>query len=289
MEFRTVARRFNERHILPIAAAIDQGEEQLPEDLLAEMAKMGYFGIHLPEEWGGAGLDMRTVVIITEELCRGLLSAGSVLGRNLLMGEMLLRHGTEDQKHRFLEGVASGLLQTASAGTEPDAGSDAANISTRAVRDGDDYILTGTKMWCTFADRADLLFVQARTSDSAEKKHQGISCFIVEKPAGPDFSAPTLTGTPIPTVGYHGMRSFMLYFDKHRVPANNLLGEIEGKGFLSVNGRVRNGSYCVRCPVCRRRPSCPRCSTRLYPGAGPIWKAPQRFPGHQGEGRADGN
>jgi alkylation response protein AidB-like acyl-CoA dehydrogenase len=250
-EIRAVAREFTRKRVLPIADDIDRTDGHIPEDLLTEMASMGYFGIHLPEEWGGAGLDHRAIAVVTEELCRGLLSVGSVLGRNFLLGEMLWKSGTDQQCTRYLSAIATGSLQTASAGTEPEAGSDAANIQLKARRDGNTYLLTGTKAFCTFADRADLLFVYARTGEGDPgKKHRGISCFLVEKPPTSEFVPPTLTGTHIETIGYHGMHTWMLYFDEHPVPATNLVGEAEGQGFYQMmsgyeTARIAFAARCV--------------------------------------------
>lgn len=207
---------------------------QLPDRLLKAMAELGYFGIHLPEEWGGAGLDARSVVIATEELSRGMLAAGSVIGRNLLLGDMLFAHGTDAQRERYLRGIASGTVLTALASTEPDVGSDTANLKTAATPTSGGYLLTGEKSFSTFADRAPLLFVMARTDKQASAPHRGLSCFIVEKPPGPEFAPPTLVGSHIPTVGYHGMHSFQLRFDQHFVPAENLLGGTPNRGFYQL-------------------------------------------------------
>jgi alkylation response protein AidB-like acyl-CoA dehydrogenase len=248
-EIRRTAREFTEREIVPIADEIDQQDLDLPEPLLDKMAAAGYFGPQIPEEWGGAGLDTQSIAIITEELCRGLLSAGSVLGRNFLMGDLVWHDGTDEQKERYLRRIATGEIQTAWAGTEPEAGSDSANVQLRAVRDGDTYYLTGTKMWCTFAARANTLFVYARTDPDATPKHRGISCFMVDKTPGTQFEPPTLAGDRIPTSGYHGLKSYMLYFDNHPVPAENLLGGVENKGFyqLMKGYELARTAFSARC------------------------------------------
>ena len=248
-ELRRLAREFAEHEIMPIADEIDRKDLDLPESLLEKMAATGYFGPQIPEQWGGAGLDTRSIAIITEELCRGLLSAGSVLGRNFLMADLLWHDGTEEQRKRYLTAIATGKIQTAWSGTEPQAGSDSANVQLRAERKGDTYYLTGTKMWCTFAHRANVLFVYARTDPNAKPKHRGISCFMVEKTPGLDFASPTLTGSHIPTTGYHGLKSFMLYFDNHPVPAANLLGGVENKGFyqLMKGYELARTAFSARC------------------------------------------
>lgn len=239
-------REFAEREVMPVAASLDLEDKQIPEDLLAKMGDMGLFGINLPTEHGGLGMDTVALCVVTEELARASLSVGSVIHRNSICGHILSTFGTASQKDRFLPGMATGKVQTASAGTEPEAGSDAANVKTTARRDGDSYILNGTKQWCTFANRANILFTYVRTSTTA--KHGGISLLMVEKPPG-EFVPPHLTGTHIPTSGYHGMYSYSLYFDDFAVPAANLVGEVEGKGFRQLMGGYETAriTFAFRC------------------------------------------
>ena len=246
LALQRATREFAEREVMPVATRLDLEDEQIPEDLLAKMADMGLFGINLPTEYGGLGMDTVALCVVTEELARASLSVGSVIHRNSICGHILSTFGTPQQKDRFLPGMASGKIQTASAGTEPEAGSDAANIQTTARRDGDNYIVNGTKQWCTFANRANLLFTYTRTSTAA--KHGGISLLIVEKPAG-EFAPPHLTGTHIPTSGYHGMYSYSLYFDGVEVPAANLVGEEEGRGFRQLMGGYETAriTFAFRC------------------------------------------
>jgi alkylation response protein AidB-like acyl-CoA dehydrogenase len=214
---------------MPIADELDQREAPIPDHILKKMGELGFFGLLVPEVYGGLGLGMVAVGLVTEELSRAWLSVGSVIARNILCGFILERAGSEEQKRRWLPSMAAGEVQTASAGTEPEAGSDAANIQTRAVREDGYYVVTGTKAFCTFADAADLLFTYVRT-DEAVPKHRGISLLLVEKPRGEAFLPPHLTGKRIRTLGYRGMNTYLLYFDGLRVPAGNLVGE-EGKGF----------------------------------------------------------
>ncbi|GAA5079329.1 alkylation response protein AidB-like acyl-CoA dehydrogenase [Thermocatellispora tengchongensis] len=250
LALRKATREFAENEVAPIAARLDLQDETIPEDLLAKMADLGLFGVTLPAEYGGLGSDIVALGVVTEELTRVSLSVGSLIQRNIGCGHILNRFGTEEQKARYLEGIATGRLLTASAGTEPDAGSDAANIKTMAVRargidGGEVYRVTGTKQWCTFADRADLIFTLCRTG---EDKHGGISSLIVEKPAG-GFDPPRLTGTRIPTAGYHGMYSYTLHFDELEVPAANLVGGEEGQGFRQLMGgyEIARIGFAFRC------------------------------------------
>lgn len=233
-ELRRSVREFVTKEVLSIADDLDREEKDIPEDLIRKMAELGYFGLIFPPEYGGVGLDHLSLAIVSEELSRGWLSVGSVLTRNLITGILLLSHGTEDQKRRFLPGIASGELLTAAAFTEPDAGSDTAGIKTRAKRDGDRYLLTGSKTWCTFADRAHLLTVLARTDPDPSKRHKGLSLFLLEKKPGGEFDPPRIAGEPIPTIGYHGMHCFTLSLQDCPVGAENLIGGVENKGFYQL-------------------------------------------------------
>ncbi len=242
------ARRFAEREIAPIARKIDLEDGVVPEDIIAGMAENGFFGMGISSEFGGLDLDVLSIGLVTEELCRASLGIGSVIHRNILCGRVLQTSGTQEQKRRWLPGMASGKLQSCTSGTEPGAGSDAANIRTSAQREGDEYVVNGSKMFTTFADRADLVFAYVRTSN--ESKHRGISLLVVEKEPGVQFAPPGLTGTHLETVGYHGLHSFALYFSDLRVPTANLVGGVEGKGFYQLmqgyeHARVLIGFRCL--------------------------------------------
>lgn len=233
-ELRRSVRDFVVKEVLPIADVLDREERDIPDELIKKMVELGYFGLIFPPEHGGVGLDHLALAIVSEELSRGWLSVGSVLTRNLITGILIQAHGTEEQRQRFLPGIASGETLTAAAFTEPDAGSDTAGIKTRAKRDGDRYLLSGAKTWCTFADRAHLLTVLARTDPDPAKRHRGLSLFLVEKVPGGQFDPPRIAGEPIPTVGYHGMHCFTLGLQDCPVPAGHLIGGVENKGFYQL-------------------------------------------------------
>lgn len=233
-ELRRSVRDFVAKEVLPVADVLDSQEKDIPEEIIKNMAELGYFGLVFPEEVGGVGLDHLALTIVSEELSRGWLSVGSVLTRNLITGLLIQAHGTEEQKRRFLPGIASGKLLTAAAFTEPDAGSDTAGIKTRARRDGNRYLLTGSKTWCTFANSAHVLTVLARTDPDLTKRHKGLSLFLVEKSPGNEFDPPRIAGEPIPTIGYHGMHCFTLGLQDCPVSAENMVGGIEGKGFYQL-------------------------------------------------------
>lgn len=233
-ELRRSVRDFVAKEVLPVADVLDREEKDIPDEIIKKMAELGYFGLVFPAESGGVGLDHLALAVVSEELSRGWLSVGSVLTRNLITGILIQAHGTEEQKRRYLPGIASGELLTAAAFTEPDAGSDTAAIRTRARRDGDRYLITGAKTWCTFANRAQILTVLARTDPDPAKRHRGLSLFLIEKESGDEFDPPRIAGEPIPTVGYHGMHCFTLGFQDCAVPAENLIGGTENKGFYQL-------------------------------------------------------
>ncbi|WP_423225273.1 acyl-CoA dehydrogenase family protein [Candidatus Amarolinea aalborgensis] len=231
---RQTVRKFTEEKVMPIADEYYRGAQEIPMDLIKQMANLGFFGMSFPEEWGGAGMDAVSMTLVTEELSRGWLGVGSVLTRNLITGTLILAHGTQEQKEKYLPGIVSGDILTAAAFTEPNAGSDTAGMQLRAVRDGDEYVFNGAKTWCTFANRAHILTVLARTHPDASLRHKGLSIILVEKEPGDHFHPPQLSGEYIPTVGYYGMRSFSLGFEDFRVPVANLIGGVENKGFYQL-------------------------------------------------------
>lgn len=235
LEIRRSVREFVEREVVPIADELDNAEKEIPMGVIKKMADLGYFGLIFPTEFGGMGLDTLAMAIVTEELSRGWLSVGSVMTRMIITGTLIMVHGTAEQKARWLPKISSGELLTAAAFTEPDVGSDTAAMKLRATKTADgDYELFGEKTWCTFANRAHLLTVLARTSPDPNARHKGLSILMVPKEPGDGFDPPRLGGSPIPTIGYKGMKSYSLGFDGYPCPKENLLGGEEGKGFYQL-------------------------------------------------------
>ncbi|MDF3881547.1 acyl-CoA dehydrogenase family protein [Cupriavidus basilensis] len=223
------ARQFTMERVLPLANKLDPEKGQIPRDLIDEMAELGYFGILIPEEYGGLGLGAYEYCLVAEQLSRGWMSVGSLIARgNGLIGA--LKALTPEKKAECLPRMARGEFLGAFSLSEPNAGSDIANISCRAVRDGDEWVITGNKYWCTFADEADFILVICRTGPVTDPKarHKGLSAFMVEKPRGslPDG----VMGSVIPKIGYHGWTTWELAFDGCRVPHSKMVGE-EGKAF----------------------------------------------------------
>jgi (2S)-methylsuccinyl-CoA dehydrogenase len=249
--------------VRPIAEAIHREDRDVPEDLIAELAAMGCFGLTIPVAFGGAAgaegggeADLLAMLVVTEELSRGSLgAAGSLITRPEILARALLAGGTAEQQQRWLPAIAAGERMCAVAVTEPDHGSDVANLSLTAVPQGEQYVLNGVKTWCTFAGRAELLMVLARTGAAADG-HRGLSLFVVEKPAFPghawvhdDGRGGRLEARAIGTLGYRGMHSFELAFADVRVPAANLSGATAGldRGFYLqldafANGRLQTAA-----------------------------------------------
>ncbi|MEE2701937.1 MAG: acyl-CoA dehydrogenase family protein [Thermodesulfobacteriota bacterium] len=233
-EFRKAVRRFTQEEVEPIASELDAKNAEIPTEIIQKMAEQGYFGVVFPEEYDGLGLDNITMTIVAEELSRGWLSVGSVMTRGVIMGTLLMAHGTEEQKKKYLPGLATGQILPAAAFTEPDSGSDSASMRLKATKTDGGYLLNGAKAWCTFANRSNCLIVLARTDPDASKRHKGLSIFFVDKEPGEKIDHPNIKGEPIPTVGYHGMRSYNLAFEDVFVPEENLLSGEENKGFYQL-------------------------------------------------------
>tara|TARA_B100001175_G_C19493888_1_gene634176 strand:- start:1015 stop:2175 length:1161 start_codon:yes stop_codon:yes gene_type:complete len=233
-EFRNAVRRFTEEEIVPIASELDAKNAEIPMEIITKMAEQGYFGVLFPEEYDGLGLDNITMTIVAEELSKGWLSVGSVMTRGVIMGTLLQAHGTEEQKKKYLPGLATGTILPAAAFTEPDSGSDSASMIMKATKTEGGYLLNGAKAWCTYANRANVLMVLARTNPDTSLRHKGLSMFFVEKESAEKIVHPNIQGEPIPTVGYHGMRSYNLAFEDVFVPEDSLLGGEENRGFYQL-------------------------------------------------------
>jgi len=233
---REEMRRFSEAEVVPHAQEWHLKDDYVPMELVAHMAELGVFALTLPEEYGGLGLGKEAMCVVSEELSRGYIGVGSLGTRSEIAEELILNGGTEEQKQEWLPKIASGEILPTAVFTEPNTGSDLASLTTRAVKDGDVYRLTGQKTWITHAARADLMTVLARTNPN-EKGYRGLSMFLAPKPRGTDddpFPAEGITGGEIEVLGYRGMKEFDVSFDGFEVPAANLLGGEEGQGFKQL-------------------------------------------------------
>lgn len=235
-------RRFGREVISPVAERIHRQDADIPDRVIDGLAALGVFGLSVPVEYGGAqdptNPDHLAMVVATENLSRSSLAAGgSLITRPEILAQALLSGGTEGQRQRWLPDIASGRSLVAVAVTEPDAGSDVASVALQARRADDGWLLRGTKTWSTFAGRADLLMILARTDDGPSSGHRGLSLFVVEKPRfeGRSFGQTqpgggSMQARAIPTIGYRGMHSFEVVFDDWLVSSNALIGEADGLG-----------------------------------------------------------
>lgn len=221
--FQDTIRRMAEKHVAPIAAEVDEND-RFPTELVELFGEMGLMQLWIPEKYGGPEGNLTMMCIAREEISRYSPACGSIAGLNTMFIMPLLHFGSEEQRQRFLPPVAKGGVVTAIAISEPQAGSDVSAMTTRAVRDGDSYIINGRKQWCSYGVEADYIVVMARTS--GERGAEGISAFVVEpkKMAGITF------GRHERKMGWRGAPNTPIFFDNVRVPAENLIGQ-EGKGF----------------------------------------------------------
>lgn len=248
---RDSVRQFAETEVLPTAEHIHRHDDLVSDELIGKMGELGFFGMAVPEEYGGGGMGNLPMIITTEELSRcSLAAAGSLITRPEILTKALLKGGTEAQKKAWLPPIAAGQVMVGISVTEPDTGSDVASVKCRAdaaeVGGTKGYVVNGAKAWCTFAGRANVLALLARTDPNLKAGARGLSLFIVPKDPFPghefEMRQPgggTMHGKADRTPGYRGMHSFTLAFDNYFVPAENLVGEAGGlnKGFyLQMNG-----------------------------------------------------
>lgn len=227
---------FTDEKVAPHAHGWHLRDELIPLSLLQELGDLGVFGLTAPEEWGGSGLGKVAMCVVSEALSRGWIGAGSLGTRSEIAAELIIAHGTPEQKAKFLPGIATGKIIPTAVFTEPEAGSDLGSLRTKAVRDGDVWRVSGAKTWITHAARADVMTLLVRTNPDS-KDHRGLSMFLAEKPRGADatpFPAPGMSGGEIGVIGYRGMKEYEIAFDGFEVAHANLLGGQEGQGFTQL-------------------------------------------------------
>ena len=261
---RDTFRRFAEQEVRPRAEHIHRANGDIPEELISALAEIGGLGLSVPEEYGGFATggneDYIGMVVATEELTWGSLGiGGSLITRPEFLTRALVNGGTEEQKLRLLPKLATGEIMAAVAVTEPDYGSDVAGITTTATKTEGGWSIKGTKTWCTFGARANVLMLLARTDPDKSKAHRGLSLFVVEKPVGESHgfaftqdAGGKMEGRPIDTLGYRGMHSYEIAFDDWFVPEESLVGGPDGEGrgfYLQMagfeNGRIQTAARAV--------------------------------------------
>jgi alkylation response protein AidB-like acyl-CoA dehydrogenase len=228
-EIVAAVRDFVDRDVVPVASELDHRDE-FPERLVATMRELGLFGTTIPEEYGGLGLGIDTYAMIQMELSRGWPTLSGIMNGSFITGTMVGLHGTEQQRQTWLPRLASGEIRAAFSMTEPHAGSDVQSIRTTAVRDGDDYVLTGQKMWVTNGWRSGLISVLAKTDPDAVPAHAGMTGFLVEKEPETEPPGLKIPMPPLKKLGYKGVESTELVFDGFRTPAASILGGEAGIG-----------------------------------------------------------
>ena len=229
-------RRFSLEKVEPHAHGWHLNDELIPLEIIDEMAELGVFGLTIPEEYGGFGLTKASMCVVSEELSRGYIGVGSLATRSEIAAELILCGGTEEQKQKWLPGLASAEILPTAVFTEPNTGSDLGSLRTRAVKKGDDWEVTGNKTWITHATRTHVMTMLART-DPGTTDYRGLSMFLAEKTSGTEedpFPTPGMTGGEIEVLGYRGMKEYELAFDGFAIKGENLLGNETGKGFKQL-------------------------------------------------------
>ncbi|WP_372422592.1 acyl-CoA dehydrogenase family protein [Salinarimonas chemoclinalis] len=233
---RSEMRRFSQAEVEPHAHEWHLANAYIPYEVVSKMAELGVFGLTIPEEYGGLGLSKVSMCVVSEELSRGYIGVGSLGTRSEIAAELILGGGTDEQKRRFLPGIASGEILPTAVFTEPNVGSDLASLRTKATLDGEVWRVNGNKTWITHPVRADIMTMLVRTKPE-EPGHRGLSILIGEKSRGSDetpFPDEGLSGGEIEVLGYRGMKEYELAFSDFAVPAQNLLGGVEGQGFKQL-------------------------------------------------------
>jgi alkylation response protein AidB-like acyl-CoA dehydrogenase len=231
-----MVRQFVDEQVIPIAEKHDH-EDSFPDDVVEQMKELGLFGVTIPEEYGGMGLDLTTYALIVEELSRGWISISGIVNTHFIGSYLLMKFGTDEQKEYFLPKMATGEMRAAFSLSEPGLGSDVQAISTRAKQDGDDWVINGQKMWVTNGLRSGVVFLLAKSDPDASPPYKGMTCFITEKTPGEAKNTGEFEGLEIPPqikkMGYKGVESTELVYSDYRCPSNRILGGEEGlnKGF----------------------------------------------------------
>ncbi len=254
---RAEIRRFADAEVVPHAQSWHRANAYIPLEIIEGLSALGVFGLTIPEAYGGMGLGKVAMCVVSEELSRGYIGVGSLGTRSEIAAELILVGGTEAQKQKYLPKIASGAILPTAVFTEPNTGSDLASLRTRAIRDGDDYVVSGAKTWITHPVRADVMTLLVRTNPE-ERGYRGLSMFLAEKPRGSDadpFPAKGMSGGEIEVLGYRGMKEYEIAFDGFRLPADALLGGVEGQGFKQLmetfeSARIQTAARAVGVAQC---------------------------------------
>jgi len=253
-EILKAVRQFVEKEILPVATELEHKDEY-PTDIVEGLKELGLFGLMIPEEYGGLGESLLTYALAVEEIARGWMSVSGIINTHFIVAYMLLQHGTEEQKQKYLPRMAAGEVRGAFSMSEPGCGSDVAAIKTKAVKDPDDsaggYSITGQKMWLTNGGSANLVAVLVKTDEGADSVYKNMTTFLVEKEEG---FGETAQGVTIPgkieKMGYKGVDTTEMVLEGHRISADQILGGEPGKGFYQMMDGVEVGRVNVAARGC---------------------------------------
>ena len=241
-EIVSTIRDWIDGEVMPVASELEHADAY-PEELVEQMKELGLFGVIIPEEHGGLGLDVTTYALIQIELSRGWMSLSGVLNTHFLSAWMIQQYGTEEQRRSYLPRMATGELRAAYSMTEPHAGSDVQAIRTRAVREGEEYVITGRKTWATNGLRAGMITLLAKTDPDADPPHRGMTAFVLEKEPGVSELPGLTIPPPLRKLGYKGVETTEFFFDGFRTPAASVLGGEAGigEGFKYFMGAIELG------------------------------------------------
>ena len=250
-EILSTVRTFVDKEIIPHAQELEHADAY-PTEIVDGLKDLGIFGLMIPEEYGGLGESLLTYALVVEEIARGWMSVSGVINTHFIVAYMVMQHGTAEQRERLLPRMATGEVRGAFSMSEPGLGSDVAGIRTRAVRQADGgYVIDGQKMWLTNGGSSTLVAALVRTDEGAEKAHQNLTTFLVEKPAGFGEVVPGLTiPGKIDKMGYKGVDTTELVFDGYRAEAEDILGGVPGRGFAQMMDGVEVGRVNVAARAC---------------------------------------
>jgi len=249
-EILKTVRDFVDNEIIPVATALEHADEY-PTKIVEGMQEMGLFGLMIPEEYGGIGESLTTYALMVEEIARGWMSVSGIINTHFIVAYMISQHGTEEQKQRYLPRMATGEVRGAFSMSEPGCGSDVSAITSKAVRDGESYVLDGQKMWLTNGGSANLVAVLVKTDEGADSVYRNMTTFLIDKEPGFGETAPgVLIPGKIDKMGYKGVDTTELIMTGARLPAEQVLGGLTGKGFYQMMDGVEVGRVNVAARAC---------------------------------------
>lgn len=250
-EILQAVRQYVDREIIPVATELEH-QDEYPTEIIEGLKELGIFGLTIPEEYGGLGESLLTYALVVEEIARGWMSVSGVINTHFIVAYMLMQHGTQEQKEKYLPRMATGEVRGAFSMSEPGLGSDVSAVSTKAVRQSEDtYEITGQKMWVTNGATSTLVAVLAKTDEGEASPYKNLTTFLVEKAPGYGETAPGVTvPKKLEKMGYKGVETTELIFDRHQIDAGQILGGAPGRGFYQMMdgvevGRVNVGARAV--------------------------------------------